>query len=161
MDTQTFLWCTVASLPFPLYEATAAICEERLYLGGGLGYEGKAKSVVVCKLKNLLPSQSRSLATRLHRPVWKEVAYLPVVKSSLVAFHGQLLAVGGGATASGADSSSEVRRYDATNNSWNVISQMRGKRHRSFAAVLPNGTLFVCGGFTPDGPTVSVEVTSV
>ena len=161
MDTQTLLWCTVASLPFPLYEATAAICEDRLYLGGGLGSKGKAKSVVVCKLKNLLPSQSRSLATRLHRPVWKEVASLPDVKSSLVAFHGQLLAVGGGATASGADSSSGVRRYDATNNSWNVISQMRGKRHRSFAAVLPNGTLFVCGGFTPDGPTVSVEVTSV
>ena len=161
MDTQTLLWSTVASLPFPLFEATAAICGERLYLGGGLGYTGKAKSVVVCKLKNILQSHSRSLPTRLRRPVWKEVASLPVVKSSLVAFQGQLLAVGGGSTLTGADSSPEVRRYDATTNSWNVVSQMRGKRHRSFAAVLSNGTLIACGGFTPDGPTSSVEIANL
>ena len=161
MDTQTLLWSTVASLPFSLFEATAAICGERLYIGGGLSNSGKAKSVVVCKLKHILQSHSRSLPTRLRRPVWKEVASLPVVKSSLVAFRGQLLAVGGGSTLTGADSSFEVRRYDATTNSWNVVSQMRGKRHRSFAAVLSNGTLIACGGFTPDGPTSSVEIANL
>ena len=162
MDTQTFLWSTVASLPYPLFEATTAICGERLYLGGGLGSEGKGRSVLVCKLKDLFQSRSQSLSARLRRQkVWKEVTQLPVMKFSLVAFQGQVLAVGGGCPLSGADSTSDVRQFDATTNTWSVIGQMRSKRHRSFAAVLSDDTLIVCGGFTPDGPTASVEIASI
>ena len=158
MDIQTLQWSTVASLPLPFWHATATICGDRLYIGGGYSTGGDAtKLVVMCEVKDLL--QSQSLATRpgpsSSPPVWKEVAPLPVVRSSLVTFQGQLLAVGGGR---GADSTSDVMQYDATTNSWSVISHMKMKRRYCLAAVLPNNTLMVCGDIP--GST-SVEIASL
>ena len=166
MDTQTLKWSTVAGLPYPLTTAVATICGDRLYLGGGFSIMGPTKSVVMCEVRDLLQSRRQSLATRLglssSPPVWKHVASLPVSHSSLVTFEGQVLAVGGSATTLDADSTSEVRQYDATTNSWNVISEMRLKRRRGLAAALPNNTLMVCGGKTPNGSaTASVEITFV
>ena len=159
MDTQTLQWSTVASLPLPLSSATATICGDRLYLGGGFSSGGAAtKSVLECEVKDLLQSQLPFQASKIglsRRPqVWREVAPLPVTWSSLVTFQGHLLAVGG----EGADSTSEVREYDAATNSWNVISQMRVQRCSSLAVVLPNNTLMVCGGFTSGHTTNSVEI---
>ena len=162
MDIQTLQWSTVASLPLPLWQATATICVGRLYIGGGFtsGIGNATKSVVMCEVKDLL--QPQSLATRLglssSPSVWKEVAPLPVMFSSLVTLQGQLLAVGGSTTWQNADSTSDVMQYDATTNSWKVVSQMKMKRNYCFAAVLPNNTLMVCGGDTQDGRTDSVEV---
>ena len=159
LDTQTLRWFTVASLPHPLHQATATICGGRLYIGGGYSIFSSTKSVVMCEVKDL---QSHSLATGPRSPVWKEIAPLPVVFSSLVAFQGQLLAVGGSTTRDNNGSTSKVRQYDATTNSWKIISQMKMKRAYSLAAVLPNNTLMVCGGNTPRSySTHSVEIASL
>ena len=166
MDTQTRQWSTLASLPHPLWQATATICGDRLYLGGGFGTGGWAtKSVLMCEVKDLLQSKPQSQATRAGHSescqVWKEVAPLPVTLSSLVTFQGHLLAVGGFGLAG---YTSEVRQYDAATNSWSVISQMRVKRRQSLAVVLPNNTssLMVCGGVTPGGDTTSsVEIATL
>ena len=159
MDTQTLHWSAVASLPLPLFHATATICGDRLYLGGGFSSGREAtKSVLECEVKDLLQSQPPSLASRIglsRRPqVWREVAPLPVIQSSLVTFQGHLLAVGG----EGADPTSEVREYDTATNSWNVISRMRVQRRRFLAVVLFNNTLMVCGGLTSRGRTNSAEI---
>ena len=164
LDTQTLRWSTVASLPHPLSQATAIICGDRLYIGGGLSSYRPTKSVVMCEVKDLL--QSHSLATgpglSSSPPVWKEVVPLPVMFASLVTFQGQLLAVGGSTTEDDTDYTSEVRQYDAATNSWKVISQMKMKRRYSLAAVLPNNTLMVCGGNTPYSDTTdSVEIASL
>ena len=165
MDTQTFHWFTVASLPHPLHAATATICGSRLYLGGGFS-DGPTKSVLMCEVSDLLQSKPPSLATRLglsrSHKVWKEVTELPVLDSSLITLQGQLLAIGGGAvTLDEASTTSEVRQYDVTTNSWNVISEMKVKRRRCFTAVLPNDRLMVCGGGTPGGITDSVEIATI
>ena len=117
MDTQTLQWSTVASLPHPLSEATATICGDRLYLGGGFGTGGGAtKSVLICEVKDLLQSKPQSHLTALTEScqVWNEVAPLPVKQSSLVTFQGlfqgHLLVVGGLGCAG---HTSEVRHYDA------------------------------------------------
>ena len=99
MDTQTLQWSTVASLPHSLWDATATICGDRLYLGGGFSTSGATKSVLMCEVKDLLQSQPQSQATRAGHSescqVWKEVAPLPVTLSSLVTFQGHLLADAG------------------------------------------------------------------
>ena len=163
MDTQTLQWSTVASLPLPLASATATICGDRLYLGGGFSSDGATKSVLECEVKHLLQSQPPSLASRIGLSktpqVWREVAPLPVIKSSLITFQGHLLAVGGRARLAGP--TSEVREYDAATNSWNVISHMRVQRCRFLAVVLPNKTLMVCGGHRSGVPTASVEIASI
>ena len=160
MDTQTLQWSTVASLPHPLQEATATICGDRLYLGGGFGTGVRAtKSVLMCEVKDLLQSRAGHSESC---QVWKEVAPLPVTLSSLVTFQDHLLAVGGSGDAG---YTSEVRQYDAATNSWSVISQMREERFRSLAVVLPNNTssLMVCGGGTPPLgiATASVEIATL
>ena len=169
MDLQTLQWTSVASLPCSFSEATATICGDRLYIGGGYSIEEATKSVLMCEMNDLFQSQPQpqiqSWLTRLRLssspPVWKEVAPLPVVLSSLVTFQGQLLALGGGITNDNCNTTSEVRQYDAATNSWKVISQMKRKRRRFLAAVLPNNTLMVCGGITPEGRTTSVELALV
>ena len=89
MDTQTLQWSVLASLPWPWWQATAAICGDRMYLGGGVITGGKTtKSVIFCEVKDLLQSQSQSLLAASRAPVWKEVAPLLVVLSSLVTFRG-------------------------------------------------------------------------
>ena len=85
------------------------------------------------------------------------------MKSFLVTFRGRLLAVGGSARLRDTDITSEVRQYDTTSDSWSVISNMRMKRNYCLSAVLPDNSLIVCGGNTPDegnGPTVSIELAS-
>ena len=51
MDTETLCWSTAASLPHPRHQLTAAICEDRFYLGGGF-YRGNkvVSSVWTCAL---------------------------------------------------------------------------------------------------------------
>ena len=167
MDVGLLCWSTVASLPHPLRQATATICGDRLHVGGGFAptqfSEAPTKSVVMCEVKDLLQSQSLATGPGLScsPPVWKEVAQLPVMFSSLVTFQGQLLAVGGSVTNKHEDYSSEVRRYDVTTDSWSVISQMKVKRRSSLAAVLSNNTLMVCGGNTSDGLTASVQLAAL
>ena len=160
MDTRTLQWSIVTSLPFCLSAATATICGDRLYLGGGLSSDGPTKSVLECEVKDLFPpSQTSGIGLSRRRQVWREVAPLPVTWSSLVTFQGHLLAVGGKVRED--DRTSEVREYDAATNSWNVISQMRVQRSRSLAVVLPNNTLMVCGGYISEGQdTASVEIAS-
>ena len=156
MDTQALQWSTVASLPHPLWNSTATICGDRLYLGGGVGTGRATKSVLMFESQATRAGRSESCQ------VWKEVAPLPVARSSLVTFQGHLLAVGG---LGDAGDTSEVRQYDAATNSWSVISQMRVKRCSSLAVVLPNNTssLMVCGGYTPPlgFPTASVEIATL
>ena len=162
MDTWTLQWSTVAHLPHPLWQAIATICGSRLYIGGGFE-DGWIKSVLMCELSDLLKSQSLAARLRLSHTsgVWREVTELPVVRSSLITFQGQLLAVGGGVTGFGANATSEVRQYDAATNSWTVISQMCVRRLACFTAVLPSNRLMVCGGLTPLGSTDRVEMAAV
>ena len=81
MNTQTLHWSTVASLPHPLWQATATICGSRLYLGCGIKTNDSTKSVLMCEVSDLLQSQPPSLATRLGlshcRQVWREICELP------------------------------------------------------------------------------------
>ena len=111
MNVDTLQWSTVASLPHPLWEATATISGDILYIGGGYISSGKAtKSVVECEVKHLWPqSRTTKLLGYAGLSVWKEAAPLPVILSSLVTFQGQLLAVGGATSSSVSDSTSDLR----------------------------------------------------
>ena len=174
MDIDTEEWLSAADLPEPLSTASVAICHDRIYLTGGYSVvSGATKSVYTCSLNDLfLSCQSRSLGERLAqflsltRParstIWDKVADLPVIGSTCVTLHGQLLAIGG------SDSKdtpiSDVRVYHPTSNTWEVISKMKISRWCCFAAVLPSNKLMVAGGCTTSSmfsKTDSVEIATV
>ena len=83
----------------------------------------------------------------LLRTVWKEIASLPVERSTLVSFGGHLLAIGGRYDSE--NSTSDVYRYDSHNDSWVVVSRMKNERSRCLAVALPGDGLVVVGGFNP------------
>ena len=81
--------------------------------------------MLMCEVSDLL----QSATTQPQSPtdtsqVWREIAELQHIHSSLITLRGQLLAIGGTVTESGEGETSAVRQYDVITNSWNVISHM-------------------------------------
>ena len=87
-------------------------------------------------------------------------ADLPVTRSTCESFRGQLLAIGG--EDDSGKPTTAVHMYDATTNSWEIISHMTTGRYRCFTVVLPNNQLMVVGGMSGEQSvmTDTVEVTS-
>ena len=170
MDVRTQEWSSAADLPGPLSQASVTICHNCIYLASTSGI-GATMSVYTCTLTDLfLSCWSRSLSyiqflslTRLARStVWDKVADLPVIASTCVTLHGQLLAVGG--SDSKDTPTSDVHIYHPTSNTWEVISKMKISRRSCFAAVLPNNKLMVVGGCTTSSlfsVTDSVDIATV
>ena len=137
MNTNTKQWGTVASLPRKSKFLSAALFEDSLYI------RGIGTSVFTCSVPDLLlPQQSGSQPSNL----WKGISSLPVSGSTLVAFGGHLLAVGGGRDIE--KPTSNVYRYDSHTNSWTIVSQMKNKQYYCLAAALGEDCLIVVGGFS-------------
>ena len=143
-------WTTVSPLPQKCSSLSAVIHENMLYSAGGIMEGLFSNSVFTCSLPDLLPPsplESRVPPTPLHQSVtWQEVSTLSVTRCTLVLFHGDLLAVGGRDCSS--TPTSNIYRYDPHTDSWTVVSQMMNKRSACLAVTLPDGSLFVVGGFT-------------
>ena len=162
MNINTKQWTTVSPLPQKQSSLSATVCGDTLYLAGGWISYNPSKSVFACSLTDLLTS-SNSLGSKirqtfsLSRNVWKEISSLPVVRSTLASFNGQLLAIGG--SDDSRNPTTNVYRYDSHTNSWNVISQMKNKRSSCLAVTLHEDHLIVVGGFTQVlDKTDSVEI---
>ena len=161
MDTGTLQWFTASSPP---HSQLAAICGDQVYMLGGKKY---SKLLFTCSLAALLQScKPQSLGARLKtlslasKPkVWHQLADTPVIFSSWVALHGQLLAVGG--KDSNGKKTTAIHMYNTTTNSWKVISHMTTPRQECLVAVLPRNELMVVGGWTPDGETGTVEIATI
>ena len=66
MDTENLRWSSASSLPHPLFQATATLCGDQIYMLGGWDQNGKrSKSVLTCSLAALLQCcQSKSGSLR-------------------------------------------------------------------------------------------------
>ena len=163
MDIPSQQWATASRLPRPFWWASAIICGDQLYLAGWLDTNGGSKSVLTCSLTDLLPPQS--LGARLHTladktGVWRQARDLPITLSTLTTLGGHLLAIGG-RNDSDKDTAA-VRCYDASTDSWHVVSQMMSARSLCLAAALPEDRLLVVGGFgTYGGRTDSLTTTTL
>ena len=152
MDTETHQWSTAADLPQPINHASAKVCGNQFYmLGGSNKHLTYTKSVYTCSVSALLQSCApSSLEAKIQRisledkaGVWRQVADLPVIRSTCESFHGRLLAVGGMESCKGTKA---VYTYNSTTNSWEIISHMTTGRCDCFTAVLPDNRLMVVGG---------------
>ena len=155
MDIETLVWSTAASLPYPYSRASATLCGEQLYmLGGFQANDTMTKSVLTCSLPSLLQSCSET-STGL---VWHGIADVPVYLSTCTAINGELVAVGGCDREQ--NSSSAVRKYNPTTDSWDTFSHMDlAARHLSFVAILPTIEIMVAGGETDSvGITDQIEI---
>ena len=168
MDTEILQWSTASSLPHPLYQASATLCGDKVYMLGGWVQNGRSKSVFTCSLAALLQScQLQSLGERLKslslvasRPkVWHQLADTPFTLSTCASLQGRLLAVGG--ISSDHKETTAIHMYNITTNSWEVISHMTTPRYRCLVAVLPHNELMVVNGVIAGGVINSVEIGSI
>ena len=140
MDIRTVEWSTVANLPYPLFEASAALCGNDIYLLGGFDDTGKTKSVLTCSLTVLLQHHKRSSS------VWSQIADVPTTRSTCATVNGCLLAVGGMDAQN--RRASTVYEYSTTTGSWELISNMPTPQYNRLVAVLPTNEMIVVGGCT-------------
>ena len=144
LNTETRQWSTAADLPQPVWEASAAVCGDQVYI---LGETDKYPCMYKCSVAILIQSCKSFLAGLRNRgaTVWK-VAAPPVTLTTCVSIHGRLLAIGGWDPDD--KSTTTVHMYNPTTDSWEVISHMGTPRWHCVAAVLPNNQLMVVGGYT-------------
>ena len=149
MNSETLQWSTASSLLYPLYNASATICQDHIYLLGQ-DRSNERRSVLACYMTDLLQScRPQSLGPRLEtltlQEVWHRVTDLPVCSSSFTTLCGQLLAVGG-CDYRFENCTTAIHQYDPATNSWEVISHMPTARYDTLVAVLPGNKLMVVGG---------------
>ena len=140
MNIQNVEWSTVASLPHPYSEASAAICGDIIYMMGGFDDTGKTKSVLTCSLTELLQRRKRSTS------VWGRVVDVPTTRSTCAAVSGHLLAIGGMDAHN--RKASAIYEYNTTTGSWDLISNMPTPQYNRLVAVLPTNEMIVVGGCT-------------
>lgn len=172
LDTYTMSWTLVATpLPLGLWRATAVVCGDRLYLGGGCkdSKPNGCLNVHYCSISDLqsgpvtLPVHKR-LASRLStktRSMWHPIAKLPMLQSTIVPFLGYLLAIGGESPTQNTPVS-DVYVYSPSSNSWRPNGNLVQPRSKCFAVPLPNNRLMALGGsIEPYTITDTIEIASV
>ena len=150
LDTDTQHWSIASSLPHPCTLATISICDERLYMLGGL-----TRSVLSCSVPELLQScqpqptlwqRIRRTAPTNQSTIWQHVADAPHCLSSCTTFCGQLVAVGG--YEAGMDTTA-ISGYNKTTDSWEVMGHMPTARRKALVAIF-DGKMMVVGGEVGD-----------
>ena len=168
MNTENLQWSTAANLPKPMLHASSMVCGDQIYILGGTDKDCLyIKSVYTCSVSALLQSCDTLLEGRIKgtslvdkASTWRQLADLPLIRSTCESFHDKLLAFGGYDKDS-RNSSRAVYMYNSTTNSWNVISHMTTGRCACFTAVLPDNQLMVLGGLTGHDIIDTVEIASV
>ena len=140
MDTENKVWSRVNSLPHPYCDASAAICGDLLYMLGGFDSNGKTKSVLMCKLAELLQKKVRL------PHIWQRVTDSPATRSTCASVNGELLAVGG--LDEGNRKTSAIYLFKPVTNSWELISNMPTSQYNRLVAVFPTNKIIVVGGCT-------------
>lgn len=167
MNTWTQQWSMAANLPEPMWDASATVCSDRVYVLGGWN---KNRSAFMCSLSDLLHSckavKTSTLSRRKNKHsssskdeagVWKKIATLPVTWFACVSVNNQLFLIGGLSLDN--EPVAEVHIYNSPANSWEVVGRMSITRRQCFAFVLPSNEIMVIGGVTDDGDsTDSVEI---
>ena len=165
MNTDTLKWSTASSLPYGLFDASATVCGDRVYLVGGCGQDGRStKTVLTCSLSALLQSLMVGTNSQL---VWFTLAYTPMIHSTCVTLNEKLLAVGGAVRQYPHFSephfiySNSIYLYNPVTNFWEITSHFTTARHSCLVVVLPGNKLMVVGGSTSTAFFDKVEIGSV
>ena len=149
LEVSTGQWGKATSLPFPIFQASAVACNDKLYLTTGDVKDSNAYSILTCSVSVLIHSlKPLTLGARLkkvsQKKLWQVLNVLPVRQSCLaIANDDELIAVGG--MDSSEQNSKNVFKYDSSTNSWKVVTEMGTGRSSCLVAVFSGHLLMVVG----------------
>lgn len=159
LNVTTHVWSPARTLPYPIYSATAAVCNNCVYVVGG--YFEKARghfSALACPMNNLT-EEFNSHGDAEASLSWHKIADVPVCRSTCISFRGKL-AVAGGRLVNGLHSSS-VYLYNSNANNWTSVTDMLQARSECHVGVVNDKKIVVAGGYTVGGLTDDVEIGNI
>ena len=174
MDIATLQWSIARSLPQQTTQASATICQDKLFLLGGVEENGKTKTVLACSLETLikcgqarrqsLGSKLRSLSRSESRgndrtPVWVKMDNLPANLSTCATLAGHLLAIGGYSDMSNGPTS-VVRIFNPRSKMWDILGDMPTARYMCLVATFPHKLMVVGGAIGVISDCDAVEIAS-
>ena len=124
-------WLSPTGPPVRCQRMSAAITHSTLYLLGG----SPGKQVLSVSLSALDKSPTQ----------WCTLPDTPLERSTVIAVHGSLLAVGG------SQRSSAIHVYDQEKNTWNKVGDLPTERQDCACCWLPSGEILVAGGHDRSG----------
>ena len=153
LDTSTNQWYSAPHLPIPMCKMSSAIIGSRCYLLGGLDHLSMT-TVLQASLDDVIlqtvlqSARGASGSAHVNGTEWSEKSHQespwqvlcesPSERCTVVALKGALVAVGGSA----------IFLYKSSSKSWERVGTTLSDRKECACAVLPNGELFVIGGYT-------------
>ena len=152
LETISFQWSAVSSLPFPVAQASAAVCKGYLYIAAGNKTINKEERAALrTSLSSLVSSKPRI-------SVWQRISRLPFSQSTLTAVGDYLLAIGG--CVSPTVATKNVHSFSQATNLWDFIGQLHTCRCDALTAVLPENRIVVVGSSIAE-ESISAEVVTV
>ena len=156
LDTSTNQWYSAPLLPIPMCKMSSAVIGNWCYLLGGLDHLSMT-TILQASLDNLIfltilrsarSAASDSLTSNENGTEssdseekdtpWLVLCESPSERCTVVAVRGALIAVGG----------STIYLYKSSSQNWEKVGTTLSDRKECACTVLPNGELFVVGGYT-------------
>ena len=134
-------WMRAQSLPKACYFIKCALDKDKKwYLAGGVG---QGRDVYHTSLESLIATTNLKDIKQIS--AWQKLPNVPLLKSTLIVFGKQLLAVGGGDPCS-----SVILAYASHTNSWVHVGNLPVACYSTCTIVLPTGELLMVGGVTDE-----------
>ena len=147
LDTLSKQWYEGSPLPSRqgCSEMSSVINGNMWYLSGGFHSLMQNKQVFsVCLDELISQAVSKSAGTTSNSPStsspWQTLTETPQIFSNILVVNGALLAVGG-------RDSSAIHHYQPSSRTWVKVGDLPTERWRYACTVLPNGEIFVAGGY--------------
>ena len=172
LDLPRRQWYKACDLPHIVYQPSATICGDSIYLTGWKDHPENqpstgvlSASLAVLREYATLDSFGSWLSSLTGarppplEPTWRKLAELPVMDSTCATIKGdQLLAIGGETTDT-QQYTCAIYHYDVMNNVWVKISEMMRGRSSCLVAVVSTNKVIVVGGFT--GPGIFTDAVDI
>jgi len=148
------VWHTSAPLPMPTAGASMVICENIVYVVGGVGRLTWIQTVQCAKVKKIISSsyfasdsRSTSITSRQSAGVWKQLHDCPFTKMTALCSGNQLLTLGGEQLTrnASAEPSEWIWIYDKEQDTWSPVQGMPSPRKLCAVTMLPDNMLIVGG----------------
>ena len=140
LDTQSGQWYEGSPLPTECSDMSSAINGNMWYLSGGWSSQGANEHVFSVCLDELISQAVSQSASSTSSP-WQTLPEAPLTHSTVLILNGALLTVGG-------ENSSSIHLYQPGRRSWVKVGDLPSQRWQCACAVLPNGEMFVAGGYS-------------
>ena len=144
LDTLSGQWYEGSPIPSECLRMSSAINGTMWYLSRGLNLQGANKHVFSVCLDELISralSQSAGNTSPPQPSPWQTLTDTPLNHSTVLVLNGALLTVGG-------NGSSAIHHYQPSCRNWVKVGDLPIERWRCACTVLPNGEIFVAGGYS-------------